>query len=206
MAKKKTHAAAPWRNRIVGHSDVSPHEVVAHDLNWRGHPDAQRTALKTGIGRIGFIKSVTISKRTGRILDGHLRITLALTENQPTVPVEYVDLDEAEEREALLTLDSIAAMARAEQQQLHELTESIQMPEIDGYGQLLKELDGMIEAIQTDDGEVDDAESQPVDGSTQPRLDQRSSFDIVVKCKSESEQCRTLKKLRSLKLTCAPRI
>ena len=110
--------STPWKNKIVGHGDVDPASLVAHPHNWRLHPQHQQGALSGLIDDIGFIKSVTVNKTSGRIIDGHLRVTLAVRDKQPTIPVEYVDLDEHEESEALASLDPVAAMATADKDSL----------------------------------------------------------------------------------------
>ena len=66
---------------------------------------------------------MTVNRRTGHVVDGHLRIELALTRKEPSVPVTYVDLSEDEERLVLASLDSLAAMAEAEVSKLAELLE-----------------------------------------------------------------------------------
>lgn len=96
--------ARQWDKRIVGNADVPPGQLVGNDRNFRLHPDAQKEALQGVIDDIGFIRSVTVNRRTGRVIDGHLRIKLALETEQETIPVEYVDLSEQEEAEALATL------------------------------------------------------------------------------------------------------
>jgi hypothetical protein len=50
-----------------------------------------------------------------------LRVTLALRDSIPFIPVEYVELTEAEEAEALLTLDPIAALAGSDKDNLETL-------------------------------------------------------------------------------------
>ena len=110
-----------WDNKVVGHDLVDPEQLLAHDLNWRIHPRYQQEALRGVINDIGFIKSVTVNKLTGRVVDGHLRVTLALRDSIPTIPVEYVELTEAEEAEALLTLDPIAALAGSDKDNLETL-------------------------------------------------------------------------------------
>ena len=100
-----------WINKIVGHAEVPPDQLLANPNNWRIHPMYQQKALQGVINDIGYIKSVTVNKNSGMVIDGHLRVTLALRDNIPTIPVEYVDLTEAEEAEALITLDPIAALA-----------------------------------------------------------------------------------------------
>jgi hypothetical protein len=114
-----------WQNRIVGNADVPPAQLIAHDRNWRTHPAAQSDALLQTIGGLGFIRSVTVNRRTGRILDGHLRVRLAIDSGQETIPVEYVDLSEAEELEALATIDPLGALAASDAAQIDALLASV---------------------------------------------------------------------------------
>src|SRR5512142_576926 len=91
----------PLQNRIVGHGEEQVGQLLANPLNFRLHPDNQQQALAGSIDDIGFIRSVTVNRRTGRVVDGHLRVTIAARSNVESLPVEYVDLDEAEEAQAL---------------------------------------------------------------------------------------------------------
>jgi len=63
------------------------------------------------LDELGWVQSVIVNKRSGRIVDGHLRVDLAISEGAPTVPVVYVDLSDEEERLALAIIDPIGAMA-----------------------------------------------------------------------------------------------
>ena len=38
-AKSDGARSAVWRNRIVGHGEVNPLEIVAHPKNYKAHPD-----------------------------------------------------------------------------------------------------------------------------------------------------------------------
>jgi len=116
----------PLNNRIIGHGEEAVDQLLANPLNYRLHPDNQQQALAGAIDDIGFIRSVTVNKRTGRVVDGHLRVTLAARSGVETLPVEYVDLDEAEEAQALLSLDPIAAMAASDKAKLDELMRAVQ--------------------------------------------------------------------------------
>lgn len=66
-----------------------------------------------------------MNRRTGHLLDGHLRLRLALGRGEPTVPVLEVDLEPDEERLVLATLDPIGAMAEADGERLDELLASL---------------------------------------------------------------------------------
>lgn len=121
--KAKEHKA--WKNRIVGHEDWNPLEIVTNPANYKAHPDQQRDALAGAIGEVGFIRSVTINKRTGTLIDGHLRVALAIRQKQKTLPVELVDLSPAEERAALACLDPLVGLAEYDQEKLGKLAKEL---------------------------------------------------------------------------------
>ena len=118
MTAEPVAAPAAWRNRIVGHAEVAPGELVPNPRNWRTHPDDQQRALSGALAEVGWVAEVLVNERTGHVVDGHLRLELALARGEPTVPVTYVELSEDEERLVLASLDPLAAMAMAEQEQL----------------------------------------------------------------------------------------
>jgi hypothetical protein len=133
-----------WNNRIVRHAEVPPRQLIAHDRNFRLHPSHQKLALRGAIRKLGFLRSVTVSERTGTILDGHLRVSLAIEDEQATVPVEYVDLTEAEEREALATFDPLGDMASIDGDNLDELLMDIDPMLVDqGLSSLLESLEAV---------------------------------------------------------------
>lgn len=103
-----------WQNRIVGSGEEDPEQLLANPGNWRIHPKRQQDALSGVLDEVGWVDQIIVNQRTGHVVDGHLRVSLALRRNEPTVPVLYVDLSEAEEKLVLATLDPIAAMATAD--------------------------------------------------------------------------------------------
>ena len=119
-SQRKSQPVA-WRNRIVGHGEEAPAELVPNERNWRRHPASQAKALGGALAEIGWVQQVVVNRTTGRLVDGHLRLELALARNEPVVPVTYVELSEEEERVVLATLDPIGAMADADTTKLAEL-------------------------------------------------------------------------------------
>lgn len=115
-----------WKNRIVGQGEEDPRKIVGNPRNWRIHPLAQGRGLEGVLGEIGWIAPVTINRTTGYCLDGHLRVALAVKRGAKSVPVQYVELNEAEEALALATLDPLSAMAETDADKLGELLEQIQ--------------------------------------------------------------------------------
>lgn len=119
-------APAPWRNRIVGYTEESPDQLLAHPSNWRIHPSIQQEALLAVLRDKGVVQNVLANRRTGHLIDGHLRVMLALRENQPTIPVTWIDVDEQEEAIILATLDPLSAMAVADKEKLDALLREVE--------------------------------------------------------------------------------
>jgi hypothetical protein len=109
------------RNRIIASENVSPKDVKKNVLNFRKHPKKQRDALAATLQQIGWIQDVIVNKRTNTLIDGHLRLQIAIENKEATIPVKYVDLDESEEKLALATFDPISALAETEKQTLDAL-------------------------------------------------------------------------------------
>lgn len=106
--------AKTWENRVVGHEDVDPRQLQANPRNWRVHTERQRKALGDVMGGIGWVQSVLVNQRNGLIIDGHLRVESAIKNGEPTVPVDYVDLDQTQEAIALASLDPMRALAETD--------------------------------------------------------------------------------------------
>ncbi len=114
-----------WATRIVGHTHETPESLLAHPFNYRRHPGEQRDALRGSLTSFGWVKSVTVNRRTQHVIDGHARIEEAISKGEGTVPVEWVDMSEDEERIALAVLDPISAMATHDDAILHDLVAGI---------------------------------------------------------------------------------
>jgi hypothetical protein len=115
-----------WRNRLVRTAEVAPASLVPHPLNWRQHPQYQREALQGVLSEVGWVQQVLVNERTGHLLDGHLRVALAVERGEVRIPVGYVDLSEEEERLVLITLDPLAALAQTDAQGLTALLAEVQ--------------------------------------------------------------------------------
>lgn len=112
---------ANYKNRIIGSGEEQLDQIMFNPRNWRVHPLRQQNALKGVLEEIGWVQQVIINKRTGNLIDGHLRCQLAAREGNETIPVVYVDLSEDEEALILSTLDPIAGMAATDKEKLDDL-------------------------------------------------------------------------------------
>ena len=162
-----------WKNRIVGQASVDPKTLRSHPANARRHPSRQRRALSTAIDEIGLIQDVIVNQRTGYIIDGHLRVDLAIAEQQPKIPVKYVDLEKHEEALVLATFDPIASLAFLDVEEMAELRDSVApnlgKPLADLIGDLAPapapaKPDREKPADPDDDDEPDDDDGHPNDG------------------------------------------
>jgi hypothetical protein len=137
--RASANAIAPWQNRIVGHADVDPSELVANPLNWRLHPRTQQQAMTAVLGDVGWVDDVIVNRTSGHILDGHLRVELALARHESTVPVKFVELTPEEEREVLATFDPLGSMASADKEKLDSLLRDL-VPSDPALGTLIEQL------------------------------------------------------------------
>ncbi|WP_405124284.1 DNA modification methylase [Pseudomonas alloputida] len=115
-----------WQSRIVGSGTEEPGQLLANPRNWRVHNDLQRSAIKAVLDEVGWVQNVIVNRLTGYIVDGHLRVGVALERGEAEVPVVYVELSEEEEALILATLDPIGGMATTDQEMLNSLLAEVE--------------------------------------------------------------------------------
>ena len=118
--------SAGWRNRIVGHGEEAPDQLLANPRNWRLHPKHQQDALAGVLSEVGWVQDVIVNRTTGHVVDGHARVGIAISQREASVPVVYVELTPDEEAKVLATFDPLGAMAGADREQLAELLGDVQ--------------------------------------------------------------------------------
>ena len=154
-----------WLNRIVGYGEEAPDQLLANPRNARIHPKAQQEALSGVLREVGIVQNVIVNRITGMVVDGHARIALALRDNQPLIPITYVELSEAEEAVILATLDPIGAAAAWDREKLDALLRDVTTGEA-GVQALLDQL--------AQDVGVTPPDFDPVGIEEQGRLDQKA--------------------------------
>jgi len=158
-----------WRNRIIGVGEESPKQLLANELNWRTHPRFQRDVVEESLSKVGWVGPVVVNVRSSdewgnndkgvhTVVDGHLRVFLAINAEQESIPVEYVDLSPEEERVVLLTLDPTTMMAGVDADVLRDLIEDVDKSDLFQQTGAMKKL---IEKMKDDHGLYDLIE--PVD-------------------------------------------
>lgn len=115
-----------WSNRIVRSGVEAPDQLLANPANWRIHQADQQALLEGVLDTVGWVGAVIVNETTGHLVDGHLRVQLALRRDEPEVPVQYVRLTLEEERAVLATFDHVAALARRDEEKWRDLLGDVQ--------------------------------------------------------------------------------
>jgi DNA modification methylase len=121
---------AIWRNRITRYGEDAPARLVANERNWRTHPKAQHEALAGALGKVGIVQNVVVNERSGRMIDGHLRVEMAISSGQPRVPITYVDLSDDEEKLILATIDPLTGLAGTDRKLLDSLITDLRLTDL----------------------------------------------------------------------------
>ena len=150
------------KNRIVGSGEEQLDQIMFNPRNWRIHPLSQQDALKGVLEEVGWVQQVIVNKRTGNLIDGHLRCQLAAREGAKTIPVVYVDVSEDEEALVLATLDPIGAMAATDRQKMSELMEMIKT-EDERVQKMVSDLAEDERTFQFDESDLIDSFSEGID-------------------------------------------
>lgn len=184
-------AGREWRNRIVGEGVVAARELAPHPQNWRRHPKTQGAALAGGLENVGWVQRVIVNRRSGRMLDGHLRAELARQQGEETpVPVVYVDLSDDEERAVLATLDPIAGMAQTDEETLAGLVRSID--------------DGDLRSLAGEMAQTLGVQAAGASAGVGPAkaFTYKEQYGVIVICDSEAHQEATYNALTMAGMTC----
>jgi len=170
-------------------------DLVPHELNPRVHPEAQRRALQALYDKIGFARSLLaypLADGRLKLIDGHLRQAL---DPNLEVDVEVLDVDDAEARTLLLSIDPLARLADYDAALTAELLRLTPPPD-ETLAQLWQTVTGARTAAERT---LDDARGrQP--GPGEPVLPEQ--YLVLVECASEKEQVALLERFQQEGLRC----
>ena len=135
-----------WKNRIVGSGDADPTQLLANPKNWRIHTMEQEAALSGVLSEVGLVDRIIVNEETNHVLNGHLRVAIAIREGEESVPVSYVSLTEAEEDLVLATFDPLSKMAGTDSEKLDGLLTQLEESEEVGQDEDVAELLEMLKS------------------------------------------------------------
>ncbi len=184
--------AAP-RNRILRHARVRCRDLVPHELNARVHPEAQRAALQALYDEVGFARSLLAYELPDgrlKLIDGHLRRDMSL---DLEVDVEVLDVNDAEARALLLSIDPLAQLADYDRPTLDRLRQMTAAP-CDALANLWQSIDA---AGAATDASLAQARSERPGRDSVPE-----QFLILVECADEATQVALLERFQKEGLKC----
>lgn len=172
-AKKSKNS---WQNRITGQGEEPPEQLLANPLNWRVHPQFQQQALGAVLDEVGWVSRVIVNQTTGHVVDGHLRVALAISRGERAVPVSYVTLSPDEERLVLATLDPLSSLALADADLLKGLVGDV-APFVSDQALARMLTDLQKQAVVSLNGLTDLVE-QPPGAASEPGLDELGAAEL----------------------------
>jgi hypothetical protein len=178
----------PIRNRIKGHCRVRAGDLVPHEWNYRLHPDAQKGALQALYQEVGFARSLLAYELPDgrlKLIDGHLRREI---DPDMEVEVEILDVNEAEARELLLSIDPLVQMGQVQEQLYERLRENTPTAQ--------PELEAMWEQMARQSMEDLANARKPIAQDVLPQC------MLLVMCKDEKQQLELLARFQADGLEC----
>lgn len=175
------------RNRILDHRRVRAGDLVPHESNWRLHPSEQREALEAILAEVGFARSLLAYQLPDgrlKLIDGHLRREMHPDE---IVDVEVLDVDDADARKLLLSLDSMAALATADA----DVVESLRRQTTTDSAALAD----LWESLDRADRETQEALHDAA-------ADAGEQFLLLITCRDEGQQTELLERFLAEGLKC----
>jgi len=179
------------RNRIKAHRRVRAGDLVPHEWNFRDHPELQRAALRALYEEVGFARSLLAYELPDgrlKLLDGHLRRDL---DPDMEVDVEILDVDDAEARALLLSIDPLARLADYDAGRLDALR-AVTDSDSDALANLWR-------TISAAGAEVERTLSRARKAAPAEPPEQ---FLVLVECRDESQQSALLKRFQAEGLKC----
>ena len=70
---------------------------------------------------VGWVDEIIVNQTSGHILNGHLRVELAISRHEATVPVKWVEVSLRDELAILASFDPMASMASSDRAGLDAL-------------------------------------------------------------------------------------
>lgn len=128
MSDKNQFDLSKIKNRVIGHIDLLPSEILSHPGQAWDHPTAQAEALVGILEEVGIVDEILVykSERAGGAWvtpDGHLRKSL---DPRKPWPCTVLDLTDAEADYVLATKDPVGMMKRTNAEALDALLSSVE--------------------------------------------------------------------------------
>jgi hypothetical protein len=194
-----------WRSRIVGHGQVRVKDVVNNPANWKIHPKEQLQAIAGSVQELGYFRSGTQNVRTGNLVDGHARVLVLDYHGVEWMDVEFIDVDEQEERDILMLIDPLATLAVTDRSKLEALMQESQLQHEDLVKAMEKiaAQEGIIPADAGDNAR--EGRVEPDEGVPQTHTQGEGYFEaVLVLCEGRDHQMEAHSSLGAQGYNCRP--
>ena len=149
------------KDRVKKLEWVSPLFLRPDTRNWRTHPAAQRRVFQAMRERLGNLDPVIVRiDENGDmvVVNGHLRVSTAIENDESKIPVVILDVDEYEAGIILATLDPISEMAEVDTDKMITLRGDLK----DTWEQAFAGIEETTEKVFIENERVDTAVSDDV--------------------------------------------
>lgn len=173
-------------NAIVGQGTKPATEFRPHPKNAREHPAKQYEVLKESIEQDGFRAPIIENRRTGFMIDGHLRLKVVMEcfpELAANVPFIQVDYSVEQESRALATHDLITQLATWNPASFDSLLRDFQTTS-----------QSMADMLSKHAKEIGLYEEQRKNADSD--VEYKSEFSVLIKCADEREQIMMIEELQ----------
>jgi hypothetical protein len=175
------------------------------------HPENPRQGdvggIFTSIEANGFYGALVVQESTGRILAGNHRYRAAAEDGAETIPVIYVDCDDATARKIMLADNRLADLATNDTALLTELLQNVAAEgTLEGTGYDGDDLDDLLKGIGLQgaggvEGATGPGASSPSPGDPGENR-YKAQFGVIVVCATESDQETVYNRLKAEGFTC----
>uniref|UniRef100_A0A6M3M5I7 ParB-like N-terminal domain-containing protein n=2 Tax=viral metagenome TaxID=1070528 RepID=A0A6M3M5I7_9ZZZZ len=175
------------------------------DYNPRLMSENSAERLRQSLLGNGQLDTITVNRRTGRIVSGHQRAALLLENGIEEVWARVVDMDEASERVANVAANNRLAMGEFDDEKLAALF--AEMPDIEPVDAATLDFDWSVSFSGFTDAEVGRL-TKKADGDDKDREKNRADgeskglFKIVIECRNEDHQAELLARFEEDGLPC----
>lgn len=118
---------ANWKNRIVGHGEENPKNLIPNPKNIKDHDVYQRKVINGILSQVGVVQSIIVNKTTGNIVDGHMRVEEAIKNGEQLIPVTYIEISPEDEDALLLLFDPVGSLAKQKSEKVKELIATVEI-------------------------------------------------------------------------------
>jgi hypothetical protein len=177
------------KDRIKDLRRVKASTLKPHPLNYRTHPERQKTLLGQLLLEIGYADALLAreTKEGLELLDGHLR---AKTTPNALVPVLVVDLTDDEAKKLLLTLDPLAGLAETDGATFAKLLGGVKLNgELDLWLKERSEQIGLFDVGTTGHVDLPTGDKEPFQALTFTLSDRQASLVRQALAKAQALGC-----------------